>query len=165
MPEDTFSRAAAATVAATSAQGAARERAYVAIGSMFKALSMALGGKMLRGLPNLSSSALPYRGVRVTTRQSGESLPRATDTDEREALCISDMGVIEFVCLTRDSSIRVRPVPAEEYRAEWTEDVAEAILAALHYHMAGCDKTARRYAKLKRLSDRMISALNGDEES
>lgn len=163
MPEDTFSRAAAATVAATSAQDAARERAYAAIGLMFRALEMALDVKMLRGLPNLSSSALPYRGVRVTCRKDSESLPRATDTDAREALCISDAGALEFVCLTRDSSIRVRTVPAEEYRAEWTEDVAEAILATLNYHMAGCDKTARRYSKLKRLSDRMISALEPEE--
>lgn len=162
MPEDKFSRAAAATESAGGAQTAARESAYAAIQMMFKALELALASSHLRGLPNLSSSALPYRGVRVTSRKTSESLPRATDaSDAREALCISDMGVLEFVCLTRDSSIRVRPVPAEEYRAEWTEDVAEAILATLNYHMAGCDKTARRYSKLKRLSDRMISALNG----
>jgi hypothetical protein len=161
MTVDKFSRAQAASEAASRAQFAAKESAVVAIRKMLQALALALDGSSLLGQPNLGRGKIWYSGVRAMSRDAAESLPRAgSGEDGREVLCLSIKGNLEYVCWGKDRTLKVRPAIESDYRAEWPEDIAEAILVAIDYHLVGADASVARYAELKALSELLTAALS-----
>lgn len=161
MSEDKFTRARAASIAASDERDSARRAARVAIDKMLAALSLALDGGSMMGLPNLGRSSLPYRGVRAMSHNADEPLPRAEGgRDGREILCLSIKGELEFVACAADLSLRVRPATEDDYLAEWPQDIAEAILTAIEYHLQGSSAAIERYTRLRRLSYRLADALS-----
>lgn len=164
MTNEKLSRAKAASEYALREKTAARDAAIQAISRMLKSLETTLDGTSLMGLPNLGRSSLPYRGVRAMSRNADEPLPRAENgVDGREVLCLSMKGQLEFASCAADLSLKVRPAAENEYRAEWPEDIAEAILSAIEYHLEGADASAERYMRLRRLSYRLSEALTEEQ--
>ena len=158
-------RVRAATDELVKMQGESRLEAEKAIVAITGRLRAAVEPQSLR-LPNLGTSRSSWRGVRVGTKNPAEPLPlpRGDRTgDGREVLCIDRFGHLVFARLRADMSLVERSLRFDEIRAEWAEDVAEAVCAAIDYHLEGCDRAMVRYADLARLSQRLQAALTEED--
>lgn len=161
MPEDRIGRAKAATEAAVRERESASATARKAINLIIDALAEIIGGESLRGLPNLATSSSPYRGIRVrATKRALWELPK----DGKEVLCLNMRGKLVFAKYLDDLSVAERTCDLDMVRAEWAEDVAEAAISAINYHLAACDKAGKRYAKISKLNKRLVAALTEETE-
>lgn len=159
--DDKLSRVRTATEAVTRERDEAQRSAVRAIRVMLEKLRDAVGSEQLR-LPNLGTSVVYWRGVQVLAKTVDEKLPVPLKGpgDGREVLCISSKGFLVFAKLRNDLVTLTSGVADADIRAEWPDEVAEAISAAIDYHLHGCDRSQTRYLKLRQLNQRLEAALN-----
>lgn len=152
-----------ATESAVQARDRARSGAIKAVRLMISQLRECLAGDSLRGMPNLSSSRNPCRGMRVACKSLYEPLPRPKGDSDlgRSSLCLTHRARLEYLSLHSDGKWYATEVKDENIQAEWAEDVAETISAALRLHKDACEISCLRYEDIDALNQRIISALQG----
>jgi hypothetical protein len=166
MKDEKLGRAKAATEAVARERSQSQRSAVKAIAKMQARLREAMGDEMMR-LPNLSNASWPYRGVRVFAKLVNEKLPmppRVGNEDGREVVCIDPRGSLVYARRLSNLMPTHRAVPPQDIRAEWPEDVAEAIVAAIDCHLQGCDRALERYSKITQLNQRLMAALEDPGE-
>lgn len=164
---DKISRAKTATEEAVRARDLANTGARQAVDLMLRTLREIIGEESLSGLPNLANANCPYRGVRVMSKKTAAKLPmppRIGLKSGRRVVCINIRGHLVYAWRNYDLTTDELVVPLDEVKAGMAEDIAEAAIAAIDYHLGGCNRAIQRYSDLRKLSTRLVAALTEETE-
>jgi hypothetical protein len=155
---------AEATSKLGAARTGARTEALAAIVEMATALQHAIGGERLRGLPNLATSANPYRALRVRARIADKSIPfprRGGDDWGPAVLVLHERGGLVMVCRNDAGDFAEVEWNPDDIKAEDVEHVAETIVAACNLHIGASARATAQFDDLRGLAARIRKALEG----